>query len=143
MINSEAIWDDRDVATIALSLLDGNVKMATIDIWARAIAFAYFIPQEERDVINEAGTYHEEVCSIDELKQLWDEAGRKYGVMRIGPGGVPVICKPCKVISRQRTMKGVLRVKVQREEREAAAAKKAEKSEAPEQVPARQLSLVA
>ena len=36
--------------------------------------------------------------------------------MRIADGGQLVICRPSKVISRNRTMKGVIRVKKQREE---------------------------
>ena len=116
MTNSIKIWGDRDVATVALSMLDGGVTLATIDIWAPMVAYSYFTPKADQKAISAAGQYVSQVVSVEERKQLWHEAGRKFGAMRIADGGQLVICRPSKVISRNRTMKGVIRVKKQREE---------------------------
>ena len=51
MTNSIKIWGDRDVATVALSMLDGGVTLATIDIWAPMVAYSYFTPKADQKAI--------------------------------------------------------------------------------------------
>ena len=67
MINSIKIWGDRDVATVALSMLDGGVTLATIDIWAPMVAYSYFTPKADQKAISAAGQYDSQVASVEDV----------------------------------------------------------------------------